>query len=59
MSAGPPVLLAVVTLLLVSAALCRHVLVLRAVRRELDGYLRWLLEDAAGPVSVAQPFLWR
>ena len=51
--------LAVATPVVVSTALCRQVLLLRAMRRELDGYLRWLLEETAGPVSVAPPPRWR
>lgn len=50
------VLLAVTTLVLVAAALGREVLVLRARRRrDLDGYLRWLLQHATGPVNVSRP----
>ena len=51
-------LLALTTLLVVGAALCRHVAGVRATRRELDRYLRWLLDETAGPVSVAQPRRW-
>jgi hypothetical protein len=54
-----PVLLAVATLFVVAAGLFRQVLVTRAARRELDRYLQWLLECAAGPVSVALPYPWR
>ena len=58
-AASPIVFLAVFVLLVVAAGLVREVLVLRAGRREIDRYLRWLLEDAAGPVSVAPQPLWR
>lgn len=47
------VVLAVVTILIVAVALMREVLKLRAGRRELDGYLRWLLQEATGPLRVA------
>lgn len=58
MPAAPVVALAVSILLVVVVALCQEVLAIRAIRRELDSYLRWLLEDAAGPVSVARPESW-
>jgi hypothetical protein len=48
---SPAVVLAVVVLLTVSAALCRQTVALRA-RRDLDCYLRWLLDHATGPVSL-------
>ena len=48
---SPVVVLAVLVLLTVSAALCRQTLALRA-RRDLDCYLRWLLDHATGPVSL-------
>ena len=49
------VLLAVTTLVVVTAALCREVLVLRArQRRDLDCYLRWLLQHATGPVNISR-----
>jgi hypothetical protein len=48
------VLLAVTTLVVVTAALCREVLVLRARQRDLDCYLRWLLQHATGPVNVSR-----
>ena len=51
------VLLAVTTLVVVAAALCREVVVLRG-RRDIDQYLRWLLEHATGPVSLARPPRW-
>lgn len=48
------VLLAVTTLVLVAAALCREVLLIRGrERRDLDCYLQWLLEHATGPVKVS------
>lgn len=50
-----PVLLAIASLLVVAAGLFRQVLEVRAVRQELDSYLRWLLEDAAGPVAPPSP----
>jgi len=47
------VLLAVTTLVVVAAALCREVLVIRVrQRRDLDCYLQWLLEHATGPLRV-------
>ena len=50
------VLLAVTTLVVVAAALCREVFVLRArQRRDLDCYLRWLLQHATGPVNLNRP----
>ena len=52
------IFLAITTLLVVGVALCRHVLVQRAIRRDLDRYLRWLLNETAGPVTVAQPQRW-
>jgi hypothetical protein len=56
----PPfvVLLAVTVLVVVTTALCREVLVLRSWRRDLDRYLRWLMEDATGPLSLARPPRW-
>ena len=36
----------------VVAGLLRHVRATRAARRQLDSYLQWLLEDAAGPARV-------
>lgn len=54
----PVIVLAVTMPFVVAAALCREFLVLRAARRELDSYLHWLLEDAAGPVSVARLHPW-
>lgn len=48
---SPVVVLAVLVLLTVSAALCRQTVALRA-RRDLDCYLRWLLDHATGPVSL-------
>ena len=52
------VLLAVTALVVVAAALCREALYVRAARRELDGYLRWLLEDTTGPVSLVRLPRW-
>ena len=50
------VLLAVTALVVVAAALCREVLVIRfRARRDLDGYLQWLLKHATGPVNVNRP----
>lgn len=56
---APFVALAVTAQLAVVAGLFRQVLVTRAERRELDDYLQWLLEHAAGPVSVARRHAWR
>jgi hypothetical protein len=52
------IFLAVTTLLVVGVALCRRVLVQRAIRRDLNRYLRWLLDETAGPVDVRQPQRW-
>jgi hypothetical protein len=30
----------------------------RAIRRDLNRYLRWLLDETAGPVDVRQPQRW-
>ena len=49
------VLLAVTTLVVVAACLLRELVALRGERRDLDRYLRWLLTDATGPVSLARP----
>jgi hypothetical protein len=49
---SPAVVLAVVVLLTVSAALCRQTTVALRARRDLDCYLRWLLDHATGPVSL-------
>lgn len=38
--------------------LCRRALERRSTRRELDSYLRWLLDEAAGPVSVGRLRRW-
>ena len=55
MAAFPVVLFAVAVLVVVAAALCRQVLVLRVrARRDLDCYLQWLLEHATGPVNVSR-----
>ena len=52
----PIVLLAVISLLVVTVALCREVLVLRVrERRDLDCYLQWLLQHASGPANVSRP----
>jgi hypothetical protein len=58
-AATPVVILAVTAWFVVAAALCRQVLVLRAGRRELDLYLRWLLEQTVGPVSLVRSQPWR
>jgi len=47
------VLFAVTALVVVAAALGREVLALRGRRDDLDLYLRWLMENATGPVSFA------
>lgn len=49
------VLLAVTALVVVAAALCREVFVIRLrARRDLDRYLQWLVQHATGPVSVSR-----
>ena len=52
------IFLAITTVLVVGVSLCRHVLVQRAIRRDLNRYLRWLLDETAGPVNVRQPQRW-
>jgi hypothetical protein len=50
-----PTMAAVVALVLqiaVVAALVQHLLAKRADRRELDRYLRWLIDEAARPIIV-------
>jgi hypothetical protein len=53
-AAAPVVILAVTAWFGVAAALCRHTVMLRAERREVDLYLRWLLQQAVGPVSLVR-----
>jgi hypothetical protein len=52
------VVLAATALVIVATALLREVLVLRSWRRELDQYLRWLMEDATGPLSLTRSPRW-
>jgi len=52
------VVLAVTALLAVWAGLVHRVLITRT-RRELDRYLCWLLENTAGPLTIAPPYRWR
>jgi len=52
------VVFVVTALLVVWVGLVHRVLVTRP-RRELDRYLCWLLENTAGPLSVAPPYRWR
>lgn len=47
-------LVALTTLVVVAAALCREILALRG-RREVDQYLRWLMENATGPLGLSRP----
>ena len=56
---SPVVILAVAAWFVVASALCRQFLVVRAGRRDLDLYLRWLLEQTVGPVSLARSQPWR
>ncbi|HET9769244.1 MAG TPA: hypothetical protein VFS16_00045 [Acidimicrobiia bacterium] len=49
---------AVITPAAVAAGLARQFLAARVARREIDSYLRWLLDEAAGPVTVTRPCRW-
>lgn len=46
------VVVALALQIMVMTGLVQHVRGIRAVRRELDRYLRWLIDEAAGPISV-------
>ena len=55
----PAAALAVIVLLAVAIGLVREFRAARMARRELDSYLRWLLQESAGPIRVAGPHPWR
>ena len=55
MAAHLPIVLLAFTALVVVATALGEVLVLRVrERRDLDGYLQWLLQHATGPVNVSR-----